>query len=131
MKLLLDERNLIIAIGSNIEYGTWGNVHGTESWKITETQYMMDGGFHLEDIGEQEIPSYVRENEYYYIDGEFKFAEECPNEYKERIAELESQVALADETTIELYEAQIAQDEAIMAQDEAIIELYELYNNLQ
>ena len=35
MKLLLDERNLIVAIGSDIAYGVWGNVKDMYSWRIT------------------------------------------------------------------------------------------------
>ena len=42
MKLLLDERNLIIGIGNDIDYGVWGNVGTLKSWKITPTQYTMD-----------------------------------------------------------------------------------------
>ena len=35
-------------------------------------------------------------------------------------------LALADETAIELFEAQMAQEDINMAQDEALIELYEM-----
>ena len=38
----------------------------------------------------------------------------------------EEALALADETAIELFEAQMAQEEINMAQDEALIELYEI-----
>ena len=129
MRVLLDERNIIKAIGSGIEFGVWGNVGDAPSWKLSPTRYTMDNNYTVAEVGE--VPSYVTPNLYRYENGEFVLNEECPNEYKERIAELESQVALADETTIELYEAQLAQDEANSAQDEAIIELYELYENLQ
>lgn len=39
---------------------------------------------------------------------------------------LEEQLSLADETAIELYEAQMAQEEINNAQDEALIEIYEM-----
>lgn len=99
MKLLLDERKLVVAIGSGIEFGVWGNVRDASSWRITPTEYMMDANYTLVDIGETEIPTYVKPYAYYYIDGEFRLADECPNEYKERIVTLE-------ETTVE-YNAEL------------------------
>lgn len=44
----------------------------------------------------------------------------------ERVAELEAQLALLDDTAIELYEAQMEQEEINTAQDDALIEIYEL-----
>lgn len=44
----------------------------------------------------------------------------------ERHAQLESQLASADEAAIELYEASLAQREITAAQDDALIELYEM-----
>lgn len=44
----------------------------------------------------------------------------------DRVTALEAQIAQADETAIELYEAQLAQEETNAAQDEALIELYEM-----
>lgn len=44
----------------------------------------------------------------------------------ERVAELEKQLLLADETAVELYETQIVQEEINMAQDEALVEIYEI-----
>ena len=129
MKLLLDERNLVVALGSSIEYGVWGNVKGAPSWKVTETYYMMDDNFHVLDIGDTEIPLYVTPGAYYYIDGVFKLKDECPNEYKDRILSLEEALVITDETAIELYEAWVAQEEINSAQDDAIIELYELLSN--
>lgn len=127
MKLLLDERNLIVAIGSNIEYGVWGNVKSAASWRINPTYYMMDGNFHLVDIGDTEIPTYVKENQYYYVDGEFKLSDECPNEYKDKINEVEETVDGAVEaiTVIEdaTCETEIMTDERIAALEEAICEL--------
>ena len=123
MKLLLDERKLIVGIGSAIEYGVWGNVEDLASWRITPTYYMMDANFTLVDLGDQEVPTYVQVGQYYYIDGEFRLADECPNEYRDRIVELEEEVAITELTMIENYEAQ----EEINAQTEiALIEIYEM-----
>lgn len=129
MKILLDARNKIVAIGTSIEFGVWGNVADLSSWKIDETEFTMDSNYTLADIGDTEIPTYVTPGAYYYIDGEFKLADECPNEYKERVEYLEEALDITDETAIELYEAQAAQEEINSAQDDAIIELYELLSN--
>lgn len=128
MKLLLNERNLIVAMGSSIEYGVWGNVGNVKSWKITNTTFVMDDNFTAIDIGDKEIPTYVVPGEYYYINEEFKLADECPNEYKDRIVDLESQLATQDELSIELYEKQLKQEEINAAYDETLIELYERAN---
>lgn len=120
MKLLLNERNLIIAIGNEIEYGVWGNVKDIASWKITESFYVMNGNYHLIDIGDQEIPTYVIENEYYYIDGEFKLADECPNEYRDNIqANTDSIVTIEDA----ICETEVYNDERIAELENAICEL--------
>ena len=49
---------------------------------------------------------------------------------EERIDALEAQVAQADETAIELFEMQMAQEEINTAQDDALIELYEMIGGL-
>lgn len=109
MKLLLDERNLIIAISNDIEYGVWGNVGELASWKIASA-YAMDHNYHVVNIGDIEIPTYVHEGGYYYIDSEFKLADECPNEYKERIKVLEEENATSIEVEAELlYELSLMQ----------------------
>ena len=104
MKLLVDERNLVIGIGSEIEFGVWGNVKNLASWKINNTSYLMDNNYRVEDIGDTEIPTYVNAGEYYYVDGEFRLADECPNEYKERIVDLEGTVAEQEMSIYELTE---------------------------
>lgn len=91
MKLLLDERNLIIGISNTIEYGVWGNIRELSSWKIGANEYAMDNNYSVVDIDDTEIPTYVTPGAYYYIDGEFKLGEECPNEYKDRIKVLEEE----------------------------------------
>lgn len=48
-----------------------------------------------------------------------------PDQIEEDVKALEAEMALADETAIELYEATLLQDEVNAAQDEALIELYE------
>ena len=45
---------------------------------------------------------------------------------EERITALEEQLLLTDETAVELYEMQLAQEEINIAQDTALIELYEM-----
>lgn len=56
-----------------------------------------------------------------------EFSDEAPiPSTDERVAELEKQLLLADETAVELYETQIVQEEINMAQDEALVEIYEI-----
>lgn len=45
---------------------------------------------------------------------------------KPTLEKLAEQLAMADETAIALYEANLEQEEVNVAQDEALIELYEL-----
>ena len=132
MKLLLSERNLIIAIGSSIEYGVWGQVGNAASWKITQTSYIMDNNFRVEDIGDVEIPNYVQPEQYYYIDGEFKLADECPNEYKDRIVAAEEEITNTQIAMVEQYEDNLEMSENLSsAQDDltstqlALVEQYE------
>ena len=100
MKLLLTQRKLIIGISDLIEYGVWGNIEDAESWRIGHNSYILDDGYTVEDVPVDNIPTYVQEYKYYYIDGEFKLADECPNEYRERIAELEDEVIILQEENI-------------------------------
>lgn len=44
--------------------------------------------------------------------------------------EVNESLAMADETAIELFEAQIAQDEINAAQDNALIEIYEMVGGI-
>lgn len=121
MKLLLDERKLIIAIGNNIEFGVWGNLpNGMSSWKLTASSYTTDANYTLIDIGNQEIPTYVIAGQYYYIDGKFKLADECPNEYRDNIkANTESIITIEDA----LCETEIANEDRLAALEDAICEL--------
>lgn len=120
MKLLLDDRNLIVGIGSTIEYGVWGNLDNVASWRIGKTFYMTDNNFKAIDLGVQEVPTYVKENEYYYIDGEFKLADECPNEYRDKIsANAESIMVLEDA----LCETDSFNNDRITAIEDALCEL--------
>lgn len=145
MKLLLDERNLVLAIGSTIEYGVWGNIEDLASWKISDTQYLVANNCTVLDIGDTEIPTYVNAGEYYYIDGEFKLKDECPNEYKDRITTLESDMvdtqdaiceqSVTTETSITdienaLCETELLTDERIAAIEDALCELSALLEAL-
>ena len=132
MKLLLNERQLIIGISSEIEYGVWGNIGDLFSWKIGNMEYAMDDHYTVVDIGDQEIPTYVRALSYYYIDGEFKLADECPNEYRDKITMYEEELLNTQLALIEQYEANIVlEEELVTARNEitdlqlAICELYE------
>lgn len=49
---------------------------------------------------------------------------------EERITELEEIIALTDETTIEMYEALMAQEKVNIAQDDALIEIYEMIGEI-
>ena len=123
MKLLLNDRNLIENIGSAIEYGAWGNVEDMKSWRITPTSYRMDENFTLVDIGDIEIPTYVKEGQYYYIDGEFRLADECPNEYKDKIVVLEDEIAATQDAICEqseTTETSISDIENAMCETETI-----------
>ena len=53
-----------------------------------------------------------------------------PTKEEKRIAELEEQLLLADETAVALYESQLAQEEINIAQDEALVELYEMLGGM-
>lgn len=120
MKLLLDERNLIIAIGNDIEYGIWGNIQNIASWRITSSYYIADSNYHLVDIGDMEIPTYVKEYEYYFIDGEFKLADECPNEYRDNIQTNAESITIIEDA---LCETETFNDERMAAIENALCEL--------
>lgn len=78
-----------------------------------------NGGVICEASGISDFSGYVM------IEGEWTEEQPEPTD-KERIAALEEQVAQADETAIELYEMQMAQEEINAAQDDALIEIYEM-----
>ena len=48
------------------------------------------------------------------------------SETNQKFSEVNESLALADETAIELYEVQMAQEDINAAQDDALIELYEM-----
>ena len=52
------------------------------------------------------------------------------NETERSFREVNDSLALADETAIELFESQLAQDEINVAQDNALIELYEMVGGM-
>ncbi|ABX43303.1 hypothetical protein [Lachnoclostridium phytofermentans] len=65
MKLLLDSRKLIIAISTEITFGTF---EGEEKWKVGNIYYI-DNWFTVTDV--DDVPIDVIPNKYFYIDGEF------------------------------------------------------------
>lgn len=145
MQLLLSDRRLVIGIGSVIEYGVWGNFKDMPSWRINNRSFAMDDNYTVEDIGDIEIPTYVKPMNYYYIDGEFKLADDCPNEYKDRIVTLEAdmvdtQDAICEQSVITetsiadienaLCETELLTDERIAALEDALCELSSLFEVL-
>lgn len=120
MKLLLNERKLIVGIGENIEYGVWGNLEEIASWKITASYFLVDDNFTLIDIGDMEIPTYVTENRYYFINNEFKLGDECPNEYRDSIKENTQSIITIEDA---ICETEVYNDERIAELENAICEL--------
>ena len=53
------------------------------------------------------------------------------SELKKTNAELEEQLAVQDELSIELFEGQMAQEEINIAQDDALIEIYEMIGGVE
>lgn len=121
MKVLLNERNSIVAIGSVIEYGVWGNVGELASWKVSPTSFIMDNNYTVMEVAG--IPAYVKPKLYRYENGEFVIDDDCPNEYKERITALEQQLADTEIFMIETYEAQ---EEFKSNTENALVEIYQM-----
>lgn len=121
--LILDDNLVIFCISDTLEYHTNGNplVHYGNVAILKDI---------VSDIIEVEsVPDYVTIHRYCYINGEYKkntryIEPSVPADV--RIAAIEEQLAMVDETAIELYEAQIANEEINAAQDDALIELYEM-----
>lgn len=108
MRLLLDEKKVIIAIGADIEFGVWGNIGVFPSWKISSTFYIIDDTYTVVEVNE--IPNYVTPILYRYVNGEFVLAEEAKNELEKRIealethnAELTAQISMQNEAMNELF----------------------------
>ena len=124
MKLLIDNRGLIVFIGVNIEFGIFDEPN-VEKWKI-DNCYAIDSGYTLVEV--ESIPLEVIPGKYFYIDGEFTLNPNYsnPNELEAKVTELEDLLFASDEAVVSLYEMQMAQDEINVAQDEAITDLYEI-----
>lgn len=90
MKLLLNDRNIIIAINNEIEYGVWGNLDSLPSWKIGKTSYLIDENYSLIEMEESLIPLYVCPNRYCFIDNSFQLVSN-PNQDIENIKNLLNQ----------------------------------------
>lgn len=124
MQILLNDRKVIIAIGTSIEYGVWGNIEDIQSWNINNNYYLMDANYTVQFV--DEIPSYVEEGKYLYIDGEFLLKDECPNEYRDSIkANTESIITIEDA----LCETEIANEDRLAALEDAICELSIILTN--
>ncbi len=123
MKILLDDRGLILVISNDIEFGTFD---GEEKWKVGNGMYFIDNNFTMVEV--DSVPVEVIPDKYYYIDGEFVLNPNYsnPSEMEAKVTELEDLLLASDEAVVYLYEMQIAQDEINVAQDEAITDLYEI-----
>jgi len=123
MKLLLDNRNLILVISNDIEFGTF---EGEEKWKVGNKMYFIDDDFSVAEV--ESVPVEVIPDKYFYIDGEFVLNPNYsnPSEMEAKVEELEELLLASDEAVVSLYEMQLVQDEINIAQDEAITGLYEI-----
>ena len=90
MKLLLDNRKLILHIWEGIEFGTYD---GEEKWKVSEYLYMIDNGYTCVEI--TDVPLEVIPEKYFYIDNEFVINPNYvnPSEQERRITELETMLS--------------------------------------
>ena len=79
-------------------------------------------------VGDEKfISAYCEKNGYTYVVKERPTPETSDEPtLDERVSDLETALAQTDETAIELFEAQAAQEEINAAQDDALIELYEM-----
>lgn len=73
MKILVDKRNLVLAIDSDIVFGTF---EGEEKWKIGTNAYYIDNGFQVIDAN---VPEKVIPMKYFYINNEFVLNENWSN----------------------------------------------------
>lgn len=145
-KILVNTNNEVFAYAPRIEYGFYEE--DCYKWCMSDDEkifmYVID--FNSQAISEEEcmfksysvdeVPENFEPYKYLFVDS--KFIEnpnwvEPPKSDAERIAELETIVAeqklqlqQADDTAIELFEAQLAQEEINQAQDDALIELWEI-----
>jgi hypothetical protein len=120
LKLLLNDRKIIIAIGSEIEYGVWGNIGTEASWKVNKNTFYADNNYSITNVPDDSIPSYVIPNAYIYSNGEFKLIDECPNEYRDKITENTEAIVTIENA---MCETEIYSDERISAIEDALCEL--------
>lgn len=103
MKLLLDNRGLILAFGSDIELVTH---EGYDKWKIGMFSYYIDDNYTLEEI--DEVPVDVIANKYFFIEGEFVLNPNWSNtpediaKLQAENASLKSEISLLQEVVNEM-----------------------------
>lgn len=155
MKILVASNGAIVMSGFHFAFGAWeeadrvndvivhkwallDEANNTLMYILDENQRAIDGteppAFIIHEVNE--IPNGTEIGKYLFLNGEFVLNPnwvEPPKSDAERIAELEALVAKqkeqlqqADDTAIELFEAQLAQEEINQAQDDALIELWEI-----
>lgn len=135
MNLLVTKEGYIVLYAPRIEFGIYDEPF--EKWALFDennniTMYAIDNGYVKEEV--DSLPEDYQDGKYFYINGEFVLNADWEpptpepsleefNEYKNRVFELEKEVAITELTMIENYEAQ----EEINAQTEnALIEIYEM-----
>ena len=133
---ILTHSGNIKAAASKITFGVYDE--NFEKWRLEDEngdllEYMVDDGFTL--ISGVKLPEDYEKGKYLYVEGVFVSNKEWTKfvPVEERIANLEEKntelvdaLAITDETAIELYEMQMAQNAVNTAQDDALIELYEM-----
>lgn len=133
MKYLVTQDGFVIEAADTIEFGIWDEP-GVEKWKLERNGellfYAIDSGYSVIDYREL-TDEECYSGKYYFVDGELVLNPDYvvpPKTIEEKVAILEAQMAIADETAIELYEYQLEQQAINDAQDETLIELFELIN---
>lgn len=148
MKVLVTTDNYIIGTATeSITFGLFEN-DPNHKWALDggRNGYIIDGNIMATNVSDtiytihevDEIPEGYWKGQYFFENGEFIENTDWvefipPKSDAERITELETIVAKqklqlqqADDTAIELFEAQLAQEEINQAQDDALIELWEM-----
>lgn len=104
MKLLLDSRKLIIAIGEDISFVMH---EGVEKWKVSNSLYYIDEGYTIAEIAE--LPLDVTQGKYFYIDNQFILNPNWNNSVED-IQELNNRI---NEVLIKKAESELEIDERL------------------
>ena len=103
----------------------WIKYQIAKEQKFGEETYLV-----FSDIMKQKTPETLEIAKREACNGEYTIEDdgrpEPPPTTEQRVSELEEQLAQSDETAINLYEAQEAQEAINAQQDEALMEIYEM-----